>query len=205
MKRRVSRLEAARVLAAIQVDHTPELCLALMDFERVLASLQRFFDTEGVRYAVVGGFGLHAYGLARATFDVDLAVEATIQERLVAHLESGGYETLNVTGGYSNHLHPDRVLGRLDFVYVRGDTAETLFAGCRRMPIVGEVEAPVPRPEHLAAMKVQAMKNDPERTFQEMADLQFLVRLPGVDRDEVRRQFVRHGLEERYRELERSL
>jgi hypothetical protein len=37
-----------------------------------------------------------------------------------------------------------------------------------------------------------------------MADLQFLLRLPGIDRDEVRRQFERHGLGERYRELERT-
>jgi uroporphyrin-3 C-methyltransferase len=34
-------------------------------------------------------------------------------------------------------------------------------------------------------MKVLAMKNDPERTFQEMADLQFLLRLPEIDRDEM--------------------
>lgn len=49
------------------------------------------------------------------------------------------------------------------------------------------------------------MKYDPDRTFGEMADLQFLLRLPETDRSEVRRQFERHGLEERWRELERSL
>lgn len=176
-----------------------------MDYERVLGSLQSFFVAGGVRYAVIGGFGLHAYGLARATFDVDFVVDAQAQSRLVEHLETIGYETLNVTSGYSNHLHRDSALGRLDFVYVRDETAERLFAGCRPLPIVGEVEAPVPRPEHLAAMKVQAMKNDPERTFREMADLLFLLRLPGIDRSEVRRQFERCGLVERYRELERSL
>jgi hypothetical protein len=37
----------------------------------------------------------------------------------------------------------------------------------------------VPRPEHLAAMKVQAMKNDPSRTFQDLADIQALLSLPG--------------------------
>jgi hypothetical protein len=176
-----------------------------MDFELVIGTLKRYFEAEGVRYAVIGGFGLHAYGLARATFDVDFVVDAGAQGRLIDHLESLGYETLSVTGGYSNHLHRDRAWGRLDFVYVRDPSAETLFAACRSMPIVGGVEAPVPRPEHLAAMKAQAMKNDPERAFQEMADVQFLLRLPGTDRDEVRRHFERRGLGERYRELERSL
>lgn len=176
-----------------------------MDVEQVLHTVQRFFEAEGIRYAVVGGFGLHAYGRARATFDLDLVTEAEAQPALVEHLESLGYETLSVTEGYSNHLHRDPALGRLDVVYVTDDTADRLFGDCRTARIVGEIEAPVPRPEHLAAMKVLAMKNDPERTFQEMADLQFLLRLPGIDRDEVRRQFERHGLGERYRELERTL
>jgi hypothetical protein len=176
-----------------------------MDVERVLRTLQRYFEAEGVRYAVVGGFGLHAYGRARATFDLDLITDVAARPGLVDHLESLGYQTLSVTEGYSNHLHRDPALGRLDFVYVNDDTAERLFPGCRTARIVGDLEAPVPRPEHLAAMKVLAMKNDPERTFQEMADLQFLLRLPEIDRDEVRRQFERHGLGERYRELERTL
>lgn len=176
-----------------------------MDFERVLRTLQRFFETAGARYAVIGGFGLHAYGLPRATFDLDVVAEAAVRERLIEHLESLGYRTLHASTGYSNHLHRDSELGRLDFVYVDPETADRLFGGCRRAKIVGEVEAPVPRPEHLAAMKVQAMKNDPDRTLREMADLQFLLRLPGIDREEVRRQLGRHGLEERWRELERSL
>ena len=61
----------------------------------------------------------------------------------------------------------------------------------------------VPRPEHLAAMKVQAMKNDPERTLQEMADIRFLLSLPGVNAEEIRGYFERSGLRERYEEIQR--
>ena len=39
------------------------------------------------------------------------------------------------------------------------------------MPGPDERPVPVPRPEHLAAMKVLAIKNDPSRTFQDLADL----------------------------------
>jgi hypothetical protein len=68
---------------------------------------------------------------------------------------------------------------------------------------LGEHRVPVPRAEHLAAMKVHAMKNDPSRTLQEMADIQFLLRLPGVDIEEIRGYFERSGLLERYHEIER--
>ncbi len=50
---------------------------------------------------------------------------------------------------------------------------------------------------------VQAMKNDPGRTFQEMADIQSLLRVPGIDEEAVRGHFERHGLLERFDELKR--
>jgi hypothetical protein len=49
------------------------------------------------------------------------------------------------------------------------------------------------------------MKNDPERSLQEMADIRFLLTLPGVDRDVVRERFERAGLADRYREIEATL
>jgi hypothetical protein len=54
-------------------------------------------------------------------------------------------------------------------------------------------------------MKVQAMKNDPTRALQDLADIHFLLTLPGVDREQVKAYFVRHGLEKRFDELEKTL
>ena len=59
----------------------------------------------------------------------------------------------------------------------------------------------VPRPEHLIAMKVQAMKDSPDRTWQDLVDIGYLLRLHGVDLEDVRAQFSRAGLENRWREL----
>jgi hypothetical protein len=174
-----------------------------LDFARVLTTLAAFFEREGFRFAVIGAFGLHAYGLSRATYDLDFVTEAGAQRQLVAFLESLGYETLHVSAGYSNHAHPDHSLGRVDFVYVDGKTSRQLFEGCRALLTLSGVTVPVPRPEHLAAMKIQAMKNDPGRTLREMADIQFLLSLPGIDEGEVRGYFERSGLLERYHEIKR--
>ena len=43
-------------------------------------------------------------------------------------------------------------------------------------------------------MKVLAMKNDPERRLQELADIASLLRLPSVDREEIRGFFERYGM-----------
>lgn len=174
-----------------------------MDFARVMHTLGEFFDRTGVRYAVIGAFGLHAYGLSRGTFDLDVVTQAEARAPLVTFLESLGYETLHVSTGYSNHLHALAALGRIDVVYVGGETSDRLFRDVRLIPGPGGRPIPVPRPEHLAAMKVQAMKNDPRRTLKEMDDIRFLLGLPGVDEEEVRGYFERAGLRDRYDELKR--
>jgi hypothetical protein len=140
--------------------------------------------------------------MTRHTFDLDLVVDAGVQTELVAFMESLGYETLYRSTGYSNHLHTEHDLGRVDFVYVRDTTSQKLFDAVRHLDGPAGARIPVPSPEHLIAMKLAAMKNDPTRTFQDLADIRYLLTLPDVDRDYVRTQFVKHGLLERFDELE---
>ena len=175
-----------------------------MDFALNLEDLGSFLDARHFRWALVGGVALAAYGLARMTLDLDLVVDADAQEKLVGFMEELGFETLHASTAYSNHLHQDPTRGRVDFLYVRGSTREQIFAqaetrnGPRGRPVS------VPKPEHLIAMKVLAIKSDPGRTFQDLADIRFLASLPGVDHDEIRSHFERHGLLGRYQELERT-
>jgi hypothetical protein len=154
---------------------------------------------------MIGGAALAAYGLMRTTLDLDLVVEARGQDELIAFLDSLGFVTLHRSTGYSNHAHPDPMWGRLDFVYVDEATGDELFAACRQGGAPGGLEVPLPKPEHLAALKVLAMKNDPGRTFQEMADIRYLLQLPRVDRREVESYFRRHGLQERFDDLAGTL
>ncbi len=174
-----------------------------MDFARVLEIVAGFFEQRSFRYAVIGAFAMHSYGLSRGTFDLDFVTQSEAQPDVVSFLESLGYETLHRSGGYSNHLHAMLDFGRIDVVYLNGETSEKLFRNCRTMPAPAGRSIPVPRPEHLAAMKIQAMKNDPERTLRDLDDIRFLLRLPDIDESEIRGYFERAGLRERYDELKR--
>jgi hypothetical protein len=174
-----------------------------LDFGRVLDTVAGFFERTGGRYAIAGAFALHAYGLSRGTLDLDFVVPVEAQAELVHFFESLGYETLHRSAGYSNHLHALADLGRIDVVYVAGETSRRLFREARAMGAPDGRSVPVPRPEHLAAMKVQAMKNDPQRALRDLDDVRFLLQLPGIDEAEVRGYFERAGLRERYEELKR--
>jgi len=178
---------------------------AAMDFGGVLDRLAAHLTERNRRWALAGGLAIQAYGLVRSTQDLDLVTEAVAQPHLLAFMDSLGYERLNVSSGFSNHVHADSILGRVDLIYVDSPTADRLFAACRSVPWMGGRSVLVPSAEHLIAMKVHAMKNDPSRTFSEMADIQFLMTSTGVDRASVRRYFEGAGLLERYDELARII
>jgi hypothetical protein len=172
-----------------------------MDFGIVLGVVSEFLEEKGFRYAVIGGIALASYGMPRTTLDVDFIVELAAQDDLIRFLESRGYQTLHRSTGYSNHAHPDPTWGSIDFVYAGGDTGRKIFAETTLHSGPRGVEIPLPKPEHLVALKILAMKNDPGRTFQEMADIRFLLNLPGIDRHAIQGYFDRYGMGERFNEL----
>jgi len=172
-----------------------------MKFKKVFRLLIDFFEREGIDYALIGAFALKAYGYVRATQDVDFIVRQEDQRKIIANLESLGFETLYSSTGYSNHVHPLSVLGRIDFVYVKGGTAERIFNESRRVLVFADLTLPVVKPEHIVALKVFAMKNNPERTLREMADIKELLNLPEINLQEVRECFEKYGQSERYYEL----
>ena len=176
-----------------------------VDFAGELNMVRSFLEERGHRSAVIGGVALAAYGHPRLTLDLDFVTDAAAQDPLVALMEAQGFATLHRAPGYSNHRHPLSSHGRVDFMYVRGDTADRVFADVRHLAGPGGESIAVPRPEHLVAMKVRAMIDAPDRTWQDMADISYLIRLDGVNLGEVRGYFARAGLEEKWRELERGL
>ncbi len=172
-----------------------------MNFKAVVSAIIPFFQAENCRFALAGAFALHAYGLSRATGDIDFLLDSACREKVVRYLEDLGYETIYKSEGYSNHVHSISSMGRVDFIYVDGETAKSLFSEMGPSLKIDQWSIPVPSAEHLIALKVFAMKSDPSRTFQEMADIQFLINLPDTDRNRVKQYFEQYGLLERYYEI----
>jgi hypothetical protein len=174
-----------------------------MRFDAVLRTFSEFFEEEGIRYALAGGLALLAWGHARTTNDVDFVVDGSNAARVQAFAESQGYVTTFASEGYSNHRHEERAFGAVDFIYVRGETAEQVFRSATTRSAVG-VDLPVTRPEHLIAMKVVAMKNRAMRVLIDAPDIAYLMTLPGIDRAKVRDYFQQHGLLQIYDALEKD-
>jgi hypothetical protein len=145
-----------------------------MDFARALGPLVSQFNERSIPHAVIGGIALAMWGIPRTTLDLDLVVDGDRQEEVLGIVAALGYELLHRSTGYSNHLHPDLELGQVDFVYVRGETRTQLFQAATSRPGPGGLTAPVASAKHLAAMKAWAVRNDPSRRDQDLADIRSL-------------------------------
>jgi hypothetical protein len=162
-----------------------------MDFAAVLRMFGEFFERERIRYAVVGGVAVTAWGRVRATKDLDFAIDGEEQARVVAFAEALGYETLFVSHGFSNHAHSDPALGRVDCIYLRGKTADKVFGMTAEKPLLDDRSLPVASAEHLAMMKGLAMHEDENRVRYEGEDVRVLLKVEGVDIEAVR-EYYRH-------------
>lgn len=175
-----------------------------MQFDRVLSTFAEFFERERIRFALIGGLAVHAWGRVRPTRDVDFAIDAERDESVQAFAESLGFVTVYASDAFSNHQHSEPAWGQVDFMYLRGRTADAVFGASTRKELVEGHPMPVASPEHLAMMKAVAMKSFPHRTLYEGEDVRTLLKVPGVDRDAIRDYFARHGLLELFDAIERT-
>lgn len=174
-----------------------------MDVVRLLDVLRPHLETCGARWMLAGGFALAAWGSTRATADLDLIVDDAPRDEVLRRLAAEGFETLFDSEGFTNLLHPDRELGRLDLIWVEGETSRKLFAGGVERPGPGGTLMLAPKPEHLVAMKVRAIQGRATRALRDGPDIAFLLSLPGISENEAREPFVRAGLVELWERLRR--
>jgi hypothetical protein len=173
-----------------------------MQFVDVLTTFANFFERERIRWAIAGGVAVAAWGYERGTRDMDFVVSGEDRQRVTTFAESIGYETIHTSESFSNHEHPTEAFGRVDAIYVNGRTADDMFAAATMRVAAGKVIAPVISAEHIAMMKAFAIKIDPTRRYRDGRDIEFLLTLPGIDREAVRNYFARFGLLELFDDID---
>lgn len=122
---------------------------------------------------VIGGRAMQSYGMDRMTYDADCVINAADEPRLRNALAVVGYvfepcEPPRATFSRYNHLA--RLRPVVDAMLTDADTFSKLFAGSRLMPINDSLVR-VAAPLHLVAMKLHALKQQPERAYKDWPDI----------------------------------
>lgn len=171
-----------------------------MSLKEIFTALSDFFKRNKMDFGIVGAFALFSYGYVRATRDIDFITRIKNREKTIRYLESLGFETTFSSRAFSNHLHPiDSV--RVDIMYIEGATAGEIFGSTENRLIFNGIELPVVSAEHLVAMKLFAIQNNPDRKYKDLADIKEILRHTKCNRKTIKKYFIKYGQESFFDEI----
>ena len=149
--------------------------VAIASIADLLDSVHACLEAAGVDHALIGAFALAAWGIQRATNDVDFLIDGTRTAVARQALEDKGFTVFHATDEVLQMAGP----GPVDFLLARRPLSQAMLARAsartfRGIKCVG--------PEDLIGLKIQAYKNDPRRELQDRADIQRLIEVsPSLD------------------------
>ena len=148
-------------------------------FARIAAAAER----RKARVLVIGGHAVNAYGYNRTTVDFDFVIEGATLPVWRDELEALGYQWKGETRAFAQFAAPEgeNPPFPIDLMLVDESTFEKLWAEARVLDFAG-VSLRAPKPLHLIALKLHALKN-PTRAARgkDLPDIIQLMRIAELD------------------------
>lgn len=175
-----------------------------LSLRAIIETLSEYFKKNEFDFGLIGAFALYAIGYVRATKDVDIITRLKYQDEIVFYLESLGFTTIHKSTAFSNHEH---MIGsiRVDMMYVDGDTADNIFSSTESKILFKGLKVPVVSAEHLIALKLFAIKNDPDRKHKDASDIEEIIKNSDLKKINIKHYFIKYGQEQLYEELSEKL
>ncbi len=155
-----------------------------MDFKAVIEKLVSSFEKDNILYAFIGGLALGLWGVGRSTVDIDILVSRDDMGKVDRIMTELGYECRFRSENVSQYISPLKVFGEVDFLHAfREASMEMLENAEEKTAFNNTLKIKVVRPEDLIGLKLQAIKNNPERDEQDTADIEMLISIHRKDID----------------------
>ena len=150
-----------------------------MNFEVVIRQVVGSLETQGIRYALIGGFAMALRGIQRATMDLDFILMLEDMARADVILTGCGYKRVFQSENVSHYTSADNDFGRIDILHAfRGPTLG-MIKRADNMSVFDELSIKVVQVEDIIGLKVQASVNDVLRARGDWADIHMMIRAAG--------------------------
>jgi len=160
----------------------------------VLHLLKELSVKSGIPVVLIGAYALQAYGVIRQTLDVDVLISEADALKMDAGLRRAGYTELVRSEIFARYRHLSTELADVDVLYVDSETAKRMVGEAREYPLA-ETTCLIPALSHLLALKLHAIRSNPQREPRDFADIIELVRANprDISKDELHGLCVRYG------------
>src|SRR5437588_13118675 len=130
-------------------------------------------------FLIVGWHALVAHGVVRQTIDIDCLIIAEDEGAFAAGLKEGGYVSMARTENFARYAGKSSDMPEIDILFVDRSTFKKLQEAA--IPLHrAKHEFLVPGLAQLIALKLHAIRNQPQREARDLHDIAELLRLnPG--------------------------
>jgi hypothetical protein len=137
-------------------------------------------QAQGIRVFVVGGYAVNAHGYTRITKDADCLIVTDELRKADAVFREDGFVMLRKEQTHARYINPDCEPKLVDVLLVDQSTFDKMWP--HRIPCELRGQAlQIPILEHLFAMKLHAVRNQPDRSSKDLLDIHELMKMnPGV-------------------------
>ena len=139
-----------------------------------------FLADCSIPHVIIGGHAVRALGYARQTVDFDCLIATRSIDELSRFLRQYDYTEAGRMGGFVRYYYKDRSVGDLDVMPVDAQTFERIFQESRVIDFE-TFKVRIPKPLHLIALKLHAIKNNGKRELKDGADIVEILRLHGEE------------------------
>ncbi|MCB0336869.1 MAG: hypothetical protein KDD62_11215 [Bdellovibrionales bacterium] len=128
-------------------------------------------ETQGLSYLLIGGRAIQHYVANRQTTDIDLAIDRAEHEKWRTFLVGIGYLVEGIHKNFWRYTPPQSDEPGLDTLLIDSETYQRM---CHESKELGNG---IPTIEHLLALKIFALREDPGlRGFRDLKDIVSLMR-----------------------------
>jgi predicted nucleotidyltransferase len=149
---------------------------------QVLDILTAKAEEKGLRFIVIGGHAVNAYGERRQTGDLDILVreaDRQLWERILTSME---YTLFHRHRAFLQYKPPVLEVWPIDIMLVDNRTFDGLFAESQEVNFGGTHNVSIPSIEHLIALKLNVLKQvGKARELKDLADIVALVKIGRLD------------------------
>ena len=148
--------------------------------EELFKKISVEFETAKIPFLLIGGYALNAYGYSRATRDVDFMIVSSDFEKAKQIVQRCGYRQYIHKDLCARFVDHEKQWPPLDLVFVEQETFQSIIKEAKNVEVMGR-KLFVPSAEHLIALKLHAIKNDPQRETKDLNNIFEIIKAKGLD------------------------
>lgn len=152
---------------------------------------------------LIGGFAVNYYKVTRQTIDVDFLITKKDFEKILPFLEKEGYKIDYSQEVFTRLRANSLYLMDLDFMFVEQGTLDKIMAESKKTTIARQ-EFIVPSIEHLIALKLHSIKNNPNvRKNKDLPDIINLIKINkiSVKNEKFKKLCLKYGNAKLYNDI----